>query len=77
MQAILVWLLAAAAVAMLVPASTRNAGWFAVAGTIMSLFIHYDLATIPEARQVAYAFWAAAVLLLVANLRNERQRRTA
>jgi hypothetical protein len=76
MVAVGLWLLAVAACVMLATRSTRNAGLFAVSGATMALLFHYDIATIPEVRDLAYLLWAVAAALSVAKVRANRQGRT-
>ena len=78
MRLALLWLLAAAAAAMLTRPFTRNAAYMILAGTVLGFLLHYDIATIPEVRNVAVFLWTAAVVLLLSNWRNQhRHRRTA
>lgn len=78
MEAIALWLVVAVACAMLLHPLTRNAAYMIPAGSIFFLFIHYDIAYIPEVRQVGTLLWAAAALLLFSNVRAHiRRRRSA
>ena len=77
MLTVAVWLLATAACAMLLVRRTRNAGFFAISGAILALLFHYNIATIPEVRNLACLLWGAALLLIVSRVRSSRQGRTA
>lgn len=78
MRAALLYLSVAAALAMLARPFTRNAAYMILAGTSLGLLLHYNIATIPDVRDVAVFLWTAAGLLLASNWRNlERHRRQA
>ena len=78
MKLALLWLSVSAAGAMLSRPFTRNAAYMILAGTVLGFLLHYNIATIPEVRNVAVFLWTAAAVLLLSNWRNQhRQRRTA
>ncbi|HLI76299.1 MAG TPA: hypothetical protein VKV02_05080 [Acidobacteriaceae bacterium] len=74
--AVAVWLLAAAACALLLSPGTRNAGLFALAGSAFALLFHYNIGTVPEIRDLAILLWVISIALLASKTLAGRRRST-
>lgn len=68
MGAVALWTSVVVASLMLVRPVTRNAGWFALVGSILGGFYHFDIADIPDVHDDALWLWAFALFLAAVRL---------
>ncbi len=77
MKLVLLWVAALAGVVLCWPRATRSSAYLLLAGTAFGLMVHYDIATVPGARNTAILLWLAAAILFADNAKVALRKRAA